>query len=407
VADRTVIGWWALAVAVAGSLLLTPLAPTAAEHLRVSVCRSTGGSCGYVPPRTRCAVLSRDFGVASAVVALRETSTRDGTVVTTAALDGTASVTLVDPSGVDLSALAAERLGARAAGPTTGGLAAVYRFSRHDDADAWLDHHRGLDVPISSAAAGLDGWQGAGSDDDLHAGLRSALQLLGFADPAADRTPDGVVVGVPLQAQGSRAYGQASSSSAGTSAPEVGLRATLDADGRSTTTGGLAAASNQDELARSLAQQVGLAGAATYRVTADATGQPVRLELSGAAATSPGGGYAATELLPRLREGGSSLAAGAGEVREAVVLDLRSAANRAAFERVFVTAGPVSSPNLAAQEAAVATLVARISDDAVFVRTRVERADVGDETRTTYLQGFSEDLAVPASSLTRMPGCSR
>ncbi len=425
------LAWWALAIAVTGALLVTPLAPALGEDLRVSVCRSTGGSCGYVAPRASCDVLSRDTGIASAVTPLRVSRAAEGSgadeVTTAKALDGTATVTLHDPAALDLGAIAAERLGVRASvGGRARGLDAVFRFSRHDDADAWLDHYHRLDAPISSAAAGwsapapaVDARPGE-VPDGLHEGVRRLLGALGFADLDAVRSPDGVVVAVPSQAQGDAVYARASSSSSGDAVrAATPTRLTLDGDGRSTTTGELPAAANQDELARALPQLVGLAGPATYSVASDAAGDPVRLELRGLAAVDADGAYVAASRLPRLREEGRSRSSHPDGAIQTVVLDLRSSANREAFDRAFRVAGPAAvvrslavavSPNAgtvapdAARQAAVMRLLAeRIADDAVYVRTTV--ATRGSET--TLLEGFSEDFAVPASRLAAMPGCAQ
>ena len=429
VPDSGVLWWWAFAVAVVAALLVTPLAPAAGEDLRVSVCRSTGGSCGYVAPRTRCAVLSRDAGIASAVTPLRVNGSDGSDVVTTKLLDGSATVTLHDPPHVDLSGLAAARLALR---PTSGGaigdppgLDAVYRFGRHDDADAWLDHYRRVDAPVSSAVAG---WTSAAPasgaraavQDGLHDGVRRLVRLLGFSDLDSVREPDGVVVPVPVEAVTSAAYGRATSSGTGEvgdgSPGQTATRLTLDADGRSSTAGVLPAAGTQDELERALPQALGFDGPATYRVVSDAGHVPVRLELTGAAAIDADGDLVAAQRIANLREGGESRSSLAPGAMQTLVLDLRAAANREAFDRLFRVAGPVATvravplattaagtvaPDDDSQAEAVQLLAGRLADDAVYVRTAV--ATRGSET--TLLDGFSEDLAVPASRLTAMPGC--
>ncbi|MGN6301115.1 MAG: hypothetical protein ACTHN8_08495 [Angustibacter sp.] len=405
--DASVLGWWAFAVSVVAGVLVLPLAPQTAEHLRVSVCRSTGGSCGYVPQPARCDVLSRDSSTASALVALRRSgSEADGLVVK--ALDGTATVTVVDPRGRDLGIVAGQRLGVRVGAGAGRGLSATFRFPRHDDADAWLDHYDRREQPITAAAAGwtspVEGGRRSGAlNAGLHEGLRAALSALGFADLDAVRVPDAVGVDVPRQGSGAAAFGAASSDQEVSGVAGAAPRLELDADGRSATSG---------EVAGPVPDLLGLAGPATYRVDSDASGRPVRVEVSGRVALTPDGGLVAAERLP-LREGGGSRAAITPSAVQTVVLDLRASANRAAFDRLFRTQGPAAVPRAQPDAGAAAALVQWVADDAVYIRTttRTTSSTTGTTgttgTETTMLTAFSEDLAVPASRLLALPGCSR
>lgn len=82
---------------------------------------------------------------------------------------------------------------------------------------------------------------------------------------------------------------------------------------------------------------------------------------------------------------------------------------------VLASAAGTVAPDPAAQAASVRSLVQRLADDAVYVRTTTASASTSPTTttssttgsETTLLEGFSEDLAVPASRLTAMPGCVR
>jgi hypothetical protein len=402
VPDSSLLGWWALAVAVTAGALALPLAPQAAEGLRVSVCRSTGGSCGYLPQRTRCDVLSRDSSTASALVALRRSGSGSSEALVKA-LDGTAEVTLREPHGRDLGVLLGERLGVRVPPGRGHGLAATFRFPRHDDADAWLDHYHRREQPITAAAAG---WSTPTASAGLHEGLRRVLSGLGFADLDAVRLPDAVVVDLAGEATGSAAFGRASSGLAAEPVAGAPSRLEVEVEGRTATSGDLPTAADQNEadgFVPGLAGLLGLLGPARYRVVSDASGEPARLEVSGVAEVRPDGQVAGADRLPRLREGGGSRAAIAPGADQTVVLDLRSSANRAAFDRVFRVQGPAAVPDDTAQADAVRSLVQRVADDAVYIRTTTRTTG----TETTMLKGFSEDLAVPASRLSALPGCSR
>ena len=433
---RRVAGWSALVALVVAALLVTPLTPAVGEDLRVSVCRSTGGSCGYRPPATRCAVLARDAGLASAATTVRDSVAADG-LGTLKQLDGSAAVAVPRVDG--LGALAARRLGLAATGPGQGVvLGQVHRFGRHDDADAWVDRYRQADVAVTSAVVGPRA-------DGVHDGVRSVVRALGFGDPGAQRQPDGVLLDMAAQVVASAAFGQ---SSGPYIHPLIGPRprVTLEANGRSSTTGALDVGSTQAEAAGSLASRLGLLGTGTWTVTSDAAASPVTLTVTGEAEQTPDGTFVASASLVRLRERGSTIGGGTARAdadrlrgertQQAVVLDLRSATNRSAFERVFLTAGPMvllrSAPtrtlprkagvatDTPRAEQAVQALVDRFSADAVYVRTRTrtsppptagqaqggDAAGVRPGTETTLIEAFSVDFAVPASRLSPLPGCS-
>jgi hypothetical protein len=170
----------------------------------------------------------------------------------------------------------------------------------------------------------------------------------------------------------------------------------LDGSGRSTASGPLSLADNENELGRSLASQLGLAGRPTYSVTTDADSTPVSLTVTGESALDASGAYASSAALVRLRERGETESPGAADVAaerahgvrwvQTLVLDLRPASNRAAFDAVFTVAGPLVTlrtegtrtertagmvvADVPGHERAVHDLVDRIAQDAVFVRSR-------------------------------------
>lgn len=407
----SVIRWSVLVAGTTAAALVLPLAPGIAEDLRVRVCRSTGGSCGYRPARVRCEVLARDSGLASGVTPLTEQTGDGGDVVVSKLLDGSAVVRLRSPRpGADLGALAARRLGLPGpAGPRPGDdhgtadeLGAVWDFPRHDDADAWLDRYRLAEVPVTTAAAGP---QGSG----VHRGLGLAARAAGFDDPDAVRDPDGVVLDVATQAARPAGYVEASVpiSRSDIAGP---TELTLDGTGRATTSGGLPPAGTRGDVVLSLATRLGFepprstdfrAGALTgstvgfpvgfpgdaksphtpvpvaaiYRVRTDAAGRPMTLELTGLAGRHADGRFLAASALSRIRERGESLDAAAtwvddpGEgVRtvQTVVLDLRGDSDRKAFDRVFRTGVGLSTPGAAGARMAVVRAAGR---------TRAVRAD--------------------------------
>ncbi len=392
---------------VTASLLMLPLAPVLAEGLRVRVCRGTGGSCGYQPVTTRCTVLSRDSGVASSLTVLR--SQRIGALTVDKLVDGTATVTLAGDRR--------DALGSNGSEP----LESLYHFTRHDDADAWVDRYREVGDPVVEAPAGPRA-------SGLAEGVRRTVAALGFRDPATDREPDAVVLDVPAQAAAAGSY-LAASGPARPVAVASRPRLTLEPSGRTTTTGSLATARNQDEIATSLATRLGLVADARYAVSTDPTGRPERLVVSGEAGQDVDGDVLAATSLPQIREQGASRGRGALQAAidrragvrtfQSVVLDLRSESNRRAFARVFLPAGALNAARSAplvrlprsglvvvdAQRSARAVdgLVARLAGDAVLLReTRRDTAD-----GSVLVSAFSEDFAVPASRLTALPGCSQ
>ncbi len=420
-----------LAGLVAVSLLVLPLSPGLAEGLRVRVCTATGGSCGYRPASVKCTVLSRDSGIASGLAVLSSQRSAGGDVRVDKLLDGSAVVTLSRPApgraGGDLGALALQRLDVRQRpgpppGNGSGAIEAVYRFRRHDDADAWLDRYHRVEEPVVVAAAGP---RGTGLDE----GVRQAVRLLGFTDPDEVAEPDAVVLDVPAQAAAAGSYlGASGPAGADAGAAGARVRLQLDASGRATTSGVLALARNQDEIDDSLATRLGLVADPAYQVQTDAAGRPVRLVVSGEAGQTVDGDFLAADTLP-LRERGDSRGRGAQQASldreqgvrtfQSVVLDLRGASNRAAFDRVFFASGALNAARPApltrlprtglvvvdADRAAraVGDLVERLASDGVVVRTTTRTAGgVSD-----LVSGFSQDLAVPASTLTRLPGCSQ
>lgn len=407
--------WYVLVGLVAVSLLVLPLSPGLAEGLRVRVCTATGGSCGYRPAAVKCTVLARDSGIAAGLAALSSKGfSRDGVRVDKL-LDGSAVVTLSRPStartGGDLGALTLARLdvGQRSdvlRGGASGPIAASYRFRRQDDADAWFDHYRRIDQPVKTAAVGPNG---AG----LAEGVRQAVRLLGFTDPEAVTAPDAVELDVPRQATATGSY-LAASGKAPTDEGQGQLppRLLLDANGRATTSGGLPLARSQDGIAGSLATRLGLVADPSYRVSSDAAGRPMRLVVSGEAGQSVDGGFLAAQALP-LREQGDSRGSGSLQAEldrqsgvrtfQSVVLDLRGESNRAAFDGVFLASGALNLARPQPAPRAVQALVDRMASDGVVVRTTTRT--VGAET--TLVSGYSQDLAVPASRMTRLPGCSQ
>jgi hypothetical protein len=467
---RPVVGWSLLVTLVVGALVVTPLAPAIAESTRVSVCSSRGGGCGYRPAPLRCSLLSRDSGVASALTPLRRVDDLTDGVVITKYLDGRASVQLDRLRSGDLDALAAQRLGVTGIGPS-GAVSpgAVYRFGRHDDADAWLERYDRVDVPVTTGSVGP-------RTPRLHQGISSVVRLLGFADPDSVAAPDGVVLDLPTQvsAGGFARVGVTSSGlpdeSSTPGAPALrGLdqpgTLELDDTGRVTATGSLGPGDAADGADTSLPARLGLLGTATYQVVVDASGRPTTLLVAGEAGQNQEGGYLAAGSLARIRDVGASVGLGGAAAAtdrargltqvQTVVLDLRNAANLAAFGGVFVATGPLVLPaawpvrvaprtatgrartpgsvvpDRSARAAAVSALVGRIASDAVFVRTRVQQEDrlvlapgaggaqdvrqvgspvataVSRETETSMTQGFSEDFAVSASRMTAMPGCAQ
>ncbi len=426
----SVVGWTGLTVAATTAALLVPLAPTIGEDLRVAVCRSTSGSCGYRPATVRCRVLSRDFGVASALTPLTEVRSGAEPITTTKFLDGGAEVAVREPPGGDRTArlgLLAERRLARSGspgvsarpGPDTGtglvgdGLVgAVWTFPRHDDADAWRDRYLLAAAPVTSAVAGTNG-------SGVHRGVSAAVRSVGFDDPDSVREPDGVVIGVGAQSLGGDVYSRASVGRSGAepaSRPTRGATLTsltVDATGRASTFGPLPLAPTTAEASGSLATRLGLGpdaaagegsaddpGPATYLVRSDASGRPATLMVSGTASRTSGGSFRASAELPRIREQGESLGAAGSAVadaeqgirtRQTIFLDLRGETNQRAFTRVFLAGGGLTVPRAArpvptgagrkgrlrmatdrpGQREAVTALVRRISKDAVFVRTRV------------------------------------
>lgn len=420
-----------LAGLVAVSMLVLPLSPGLAEAVRVRVCTATGGSCGYRPAAVKCTVLSRDSGIASGLVVLSSQRTVGGNVQVDKLLDGSAVVTLSGPATErvkgDRSAMALQRLGLtqRSRPPSGDGsepMQMVYRFRRQDDADAWLDRYNRVDEPVVVAATGPAG-------PGLREGLRGAVRLLGFTDPDAVAQPDVVVLDVPNQANAAGSYLGASGRAvvdAGAAGRQARLQ--LEVSGRATTSGVLALARNQDEVDDSLATRLGLVSEPTYQVQTDASGRPVRLVVGGEAGQTVDGDFLAASVLP-LREQGDSRGRGAQQAAldreqgvrtyQSAVLDLRAGSNRAAFDRVFLASGALNvvrpapltrSPRTglvvvdagrAAQ--AVAGLVDRFATDGVVVRSTTRTAG----SRTSLVSGYSQDLAVPASTLTPLPGCSR
>jgi hypothetical protein len=478
----SVLGWSGLTVAATAAALLVPLAPAIGEDLRVVTCRSTGGSCGYVPATLRCAVLARDSGVASGLTPLSQVTSAGGSITTTKFLDGGAEVFVRDPGSARLAALARRRLtlsrssggpGApdprrvpglndQAGGGLDGGgldgdvVGAVWGFPRHDDADAWRDRYLLAAAPVTAAAAGPGG---AG----VHQGVGAVVRSAGFDDPDRVRDPDGVIIEVGAQVTGAATYRQVSAGTRTDAEPAAASAATtltLDATGRASTSGPLrpvptAAGAVRSPAGRpladrSLAWRLGFGSdePTTYSVRTDAAGRPTTLVLTGAVARTAGGSLRAPAELARIREQGESLGAASSaaddlaqriRTRQTFLLDLRGPTNQRAFAQVFRAgpglsvplpagavpgrsagaelAGPPGATTDREDQSAVATaLVQRIAQDAVFVRTRVRGAGgpagppgaAGDQERETLmLQGFSQDFAVPASRLTRMPGCSR
>ncbi|GAB3591161.1 hypothetical protein GCM10027446_08160 [Angustibacter peucedani] len=423
--------WFTLVGLVAVSLLVLPLSPGMAEGLRVRVCTATGGSCGYRPAPVKCTVLSRDSGIASGLTVLSSTRSADGSVEVDKLLDGSAVVRLERPdperSGTGLGTLAAQRLDVeqRPGGSLAGAddeLEAVYRFRRHDDADAWLDHYHRVDEPVVVAAAGPHG-------TGLHEGVRQVVQVLGFTDPDSVAAPDAVGLDVPAQATAAGAYlGVSGPALADADTAGQRPRLLLDASGRATTSGSLSLARNQDEIDGSLATRLGFVADPSYAVQTDAAGRPVRLVVSGEAGQTVDGDFLAADVLP-LREQGESRGPGAQQAAldrdrgvrtfQSVVLDLRGESNRRAFDAVFLASGSLNAvrpapltrlprTGLVVVDAgraarAVQALVARIGSDGVVVRT-TSRTTGGT---TTLDAGYSEDFAVPASRLTKLPGCSQ
>jgi hypothetical protein len=488
----SVLGWSGLTVAATAAALLVPLAPAIGEDLRVVTCRSTGGSCGYVPATLRCAVLARDSGVASGLTPLSQVTSAGGSITTTKFLDGGAEVFVRDPGSARLAALARRRLtlsrssggpgapdprrvpglndqvgGGLAGGGLDGGgldgggldgdvVGAVWGFPRHDDADAWRDRYLLAAAPVTAAAAGPGG---AG----VHQGVGAVVRSAGFDDPDRVRDPDGVIIEVGAQVTGAATYRQVSAGTRADAEPAAASAATtltLDATGRASTSGPLrpvptAAGAVRSPAGRpladrSLAWRLGFGSdePTTYSVRTDAAGRPTTLVLTGAVARTAGGSLRAPAELARIREQGESLGAASSaaddlaqriRTRQTFLLDLRGPTNQRAFAQVFRAgpglsvplpagavpgrsagaelAGPPGATTDREDQSAVATaLVQRIAQDAVFVRTRVRGAGgpagppgaAGDQERETLmLQGFSQDFAVPASRLTRMPGCSR
>lgn len=442
------VAWGLLVVVVVSALLVIPFAPAIGEKVRVNVCRSTGGSCGYAAARTRCALLARDSAVASAITPMSTVRGAPEGTETTKMLDGGATVRLSDPrldvlGGDGLGTLAAQRLGVRMAGsagagagltPAEDDLAAVYRFARHDDADAWLDRYQRVDVPVRVAAVGPGG-------PGLHTGVRRAVRSLGFGDPDAAAEPDGVVVDVPSQAAEAAGFARASGPLL-PQRPQPRPQLTLEVTGRTATTGELPVARTQNEVDGSLATRLGMLAGASWTVTTDAAGRPATLTVTGEAAQRGDGAFVAASSLPRLREQGASLGEGREQADlarqqgirtvQSVVLDLRGQTNRQAFERVFLAAGPLALLRSAALRtlprtgtvvadpgppaAAVRTLLDRLAQDGVYVRTRTRTAPAASvsagsattqRTESRLLQGFSEDFAVSASRLSALPGCSQ
>ncbi len=406
-----------LVALVAVSLLVLPLSPGLAEGLRVRVCKATGGSCGYQPAPVKCTVLARDSGIAAGLAVLSSTRRGGDAVRVDKLVDGSAAVTLARPSsartGVDPEALVLGRLdiGQRSEvvqGKGSGPIAATYRFRRQDDADAWLDHYRRVDQPVKTAAAGPNGV-------GLSEGVRRAVRLLGFTDPDAVAAPDAVGLDVPRQATAAGSYLAASDPAPPDSAAAQQQplpRLLLDASGRATTSGALPLADSQDEIAGPLATRLGLVADPTYEVSTDAAGRPVRLVVSGVAGQTVDGGFLAAQTLP-VREQGDSRGPGAQQAaldaergvrtRQSVVLDLRGESNRAAFDGVFLASGALNLARPEPTARAVQALVGRMASDAVVVRTTTRT--VGD--LSTLVSGYSQDLAVPASRMTRLPGCSQ
>jgi hypothetical protein len=455
----SVLGWSGLTAATTAGALLVPLAPVIGEDLRVATCRSTGGSCGYVPATLRCAVLARDSGVASGLTPLSEVTSADGSITTTKFLDGGAEVFVRDRRSARWARLAERRLASSgsAGGPGSAGAAvvgAVWSFPRHDDADAWRDRYLLAAAPVTAAAAGPGG---AG----VHLGVDAVVRSVGFDDPDRVREPDGVVIEVGAQATDGAGYLGVSAGNpkdAGTrSAAKLtggpgATTLTVDATGRATTSGPLPLAPTARRAGQSLATRLGFGPdePPTYLVRTDAAGRPTTLVLTGTAARTADGSLLASTELTRIREQGESLGAANSadadreqgiRTRQTVLLDLRGPTNQRAFAQVFRAGRRLSVPTPAGtapvagtapaagratggsrltadrkSQQAVAALVRRIGQDAVFVRTRVRGAADpvvpvgpagGRRTESLMLQGFSQDFAVPASRLTRMPGCSR
>lgn len=405
---RSSVAWGTFAVVVVASLLVLPFAGAMAQGLRVDLCRGHGG-CGYQPPRTRCELLSRDIGMASSLTVLdRAVDSRRKTEVTTT-VDG---VTVVRLPG----------------GGSDGAFTTVH-FDGPDDARAWLEQRAGRYRPVHAAAVG-----GPGSVD---AGMDRLLRSLGFEGEGAEVGPQETELGADRQL-GAGAY-------LGVFAPVVSASGgaewtRLASDGSSTSSGRLPAGTSLADAGTSLATRLGMVGEARYTVVTDGNGEPALLLLRGEALQRDDGTFVASSSLVRLQERGEARGQGpvAAErqraegrhVVQTVVLGLRASANLAAFRGAFVStdaatvprsAEPVVVPgsgrvavDLEGLDARVGRLVERLAQDGVYVRERsrttvvpAERAGGATTRETTLIDAYSQDFAVPASELTRLPGCSR
>jgi hypothetical protein len=430
---RTTVAWASFTAAVAASLLVLPFANGVGQALRTDLCRGDG-VCGYEPPRTRCDTLSRDIGLAAALT-VRERSVDAGrrSEVTTTA-DGVTVVRLSPDD--DTAAVVTDRLrvatGSHSGSSVTSGrvLAGRFRFAGPDEARAWLEQRRLRYRPLHAAAVG-------GGDGSVDVSVGAVLAALGFEGDGTDRLPDEVEVEVSRQlAAGS--YLTAS----GPAGPEASTAVVrLGANGSAVATGTLRPATSLADRQTSLATRLGMVGDATYAVTTDGNGDPQLLLVQGEAQQREDGTFTATDALPRLRESGVTRGHGtAAATREradgyatvqTIALDLRGGANRRAFEDVFVETPTVVLPgsprlavvpgsgrvavDLAGQGERVDRLVQRFEQDGVYVRERSRTSGVPatdgtghDRTReTTLIDAYSQDFAVPASGLTRLPGCTR
>lgn len=430
---RTTVAWSSFTAAVAVSLLVLPFAGGVGQVLRTDLCRGDG-VCGYEPPRTRCDTLSRDIGLAAALtVRERSVDTDRGTEVTTTA-DGVTVVRLIPDH--DTAAVVTDRLrassGSESGSSVTPGrvLAQRFRFAGPDEARAWLEHRRLRYRPLHAAAVG-------GGDGSVDVSVGAVLGALGFEGDGTDRPPDEVEVETSRQLMAGSYL--AASGPAGTGAPTAVLR--LGGNGSAMVTGTLPPATSLADLQTSLATRLGMVGPATYTVTTDGNGDPQLLLVQGEAQQREDGTFTATDTLPRLRESGVTRGHGAAAATreradgyatvQTIALDLRSDANRRSFGDAFVETPTVVLPgspplavvpgsgrvavDLAEQGERVDRLVERFEQDGVYVRERSRTSGIPatdgtghDRTReTTLIDAYSQDFAVPASGLTRLPGCTR
>jgi hypothetical protein len=447
------IGMAALVSGIMAALFALPLAPQVAENLRVALCRITGGDCAPARPIPRCVVASRDRTIGASVTISSIKVAHDDKVSVIKYGDGTARVTTADLYGLGAEAGAGvkfdlDKLAGRFPASvketlygeiSAGGLAGAqfgYDFDSHEAADRWVEQNRGALAQLTNFAGGV-------LADGLEQGVNWAARQLGFGGDGV-LAPTVLMLDIGSEVKGGGGFGvstlagaSAQGSGKGTGSLELNL-----ADGTRKFTGALEATGGvQGDLAF-MTNRAGLTGKVAYAVSYDAQGNPVELTLTGEAARSWDLGSLKKGLpvspTGKINYGGSVQVAGDKALRS-YTLDLRNPANRAAFERAFVTTGPIAvprveflpTPGLPAVDVPVtvanfAPLADRLASDAVYVEADYDTDEFGGtggikagagfwfgadgtyKAGSTTLRGArSQDFGVPSSALGPLTSCGR